>query len=322
MKSSSRFALKRSLKTFSSRLDEHLQRTGTEESENITYPISHFSTLKGVEGILKSECLWLTNVNDLEDDTEIIWVLDLAMKTIREAAKSNDQPIRYFCEKFVSGVDTAMSDQFSFYSASFCQNAMSPHLWKHYGDDGRGAAISFTNEAFNKLNTEEDDLSDGIFLYPISYDVDEAEDNQSLAVDEAFRTLSRPWIKKALVGGYQDGIFLKELSVQLAIWLMFNATKYKLPEYMNEEEVRVLKVGEQSEFVQSVKNADGTGKRYVEYHFDQPLKQEGTIESITLGPNATEDDRQRIVSLLDELKFPRISVTQVKTEDLLAAQED
>lgn len=322
MKLAVRSALKRSLKTFSSRLDEHLQRTGTEENESITYPINHFTTLEGVEGILRSEYLWLTNVSDLDDETEIVWVLDLALETIREAATTNDQPIRFFCKKFISGVDAAMSEQFSFYNASFCQHYKSPHLWTHFGNNGRGAAISFTSSAFSKLGTEEDDLSDGIFLFPISYSVEEATRNQSLAVEEAFGVLSRPWIKKALVGGYQDGAFLKELSVQLAIWLMFNATKYKLPEYENEEEVRVLKVGEQSEFLQSVKNTGGNGKRYIEYHFDQPLKQKGTIESITLGPNTDKDDRQRIVSLLDELKYPRISVTQVKAADLLATQED
>ena len=147
MKASARFAAKRAVKHFCKKVDTHLQKVGTEEYDNISFPIYHYTNLDGIEGILRSECLWLTNVDDLDDPTEITWVLDIALDKIRRGANGNEQPLKFFCQKFLSGIDTAMSEQFEFYSVSFCQHGNLDHLWSVFGDEGKGARIGFSFES-------------------------------------------------------------------------------------------------------------------------------------------------------------------------------
>ncbi len=306
---------KRALKTFCSKLDTHLQKVGTEEYENIRFPIYHYTNLEGIEGILRSGCLWLTSVNDLDDPTEITWVLNLARDKIKREASGTAPLLSFFCKKFLSGIDKAMSKQFGFYSASFCQHGDLAHLWNVFGDEGKGARIGFSSKAFPFLSAEEvnaESLANDFFLYPISYDVDHAHIKQEEATAEAFRVLSRPVIRKKLTDGYQDGIFLKDLSVQLSIWLMFNATKYKLPEYKKESEVRALLVKEQQEISSQIMTMEGTGKKYMEYQFDPPIRQKGIVVDILLGPNTSIDDEKRLLSVLDETDYPNINISRSK----------
>ena len=178
----------------------------------------------------------------------------------------------------------------------------------------REHGLGFPSKAFTFLSSNEvnrESQANDVFLYPISYNVDHAHLKQEEATAEAFKLLSRPWIRKAIAGGYRDGEFLRKLSVQLAIWIMFNATKYKLPEYEKESEVRVLLVKEQQEIASQTITMEGSGKKYLEYQFDPPLHEKGTIVDILLGPNTSSDEERKLLSVLDELDYSNINIRRI-----------
>ena len=316
MKYSTHYILKGALTNFGCKLDTHLQKIGTEERENISFPIYHFTTLDALEGILRSECLWLTRIKDLDDPTEISHVLEFSLNNIRRKARGDNRILAIFCETFLSGIHRVMSEQFRFYSASFCQHGDLAHLWKVFGDEGKGARIGFSSKAFpfasnDKVNEEsmvEERGANDIFLYPISYDICDAHLKQKEATEEAFRILSSPLIRKALCYGCADGEFLKELSINLAMWILFNATSYKLPQYQMESEVRALYVENQTNLSSRMMTMNGSGKRYLEYKFDAPLRENDTVADILLGPNTSNENESRLLSILDELDYPNIEV--------------
>ena len=149
-----------------------------------------------------------------------------------------------------------------------------------------------------------------ILLYPINYDICDARVKQQEVTEEAFRILSNPLVRKALRGERRDGKFLQELSVQLAIWILFNATAYKLPKYEKESEVRALKIEDNSDTPSKVSTMNESGKRYIEYRFSPSIRENHTILDIQLGPKTSNEHENRLLSILDELDYRSIEVSR------------
>ena len=107
---------------------------------NIFY---HFTTLEGFEGILKSQSLWLTDLQCMNDLLEIRhgWS---RIQNILTHYFDNDNELAPIAEKILNRLDgpNAIKKQ-DIYGFSLCEIENLSNQWQVYGNDGRGVALGF-----------------------------------------------------------------------------------------------------------------------------------------------------------------------------------
>jgi len=100
---------------------------GSRYSFNRTHKFLHYTSLKGLFGILDSKELRMYNLRQMDDPNEVSYVLDALNLTSKSEYTTSLVKDGYYClsmvepkvEKFENSLD----------------------LWRRYGDDGRGVAI-------------------------------------------------------------------------------------------------------------------------------------------------------------------------------------
>lgn len=112
----------------------------------------HYTNYNGLEGILKTRKLWLSDYSCLNDTSEIKYALTKVKEIINERA--NRHAIRKefvlsdFLRKLIFEFDLFLLKH-KFYIISFCQHPNYLPAWRWYANDGAGFAIGFTKEFFS-----------------------------------------------------------------------------------------------------------------------------------------------------------------------------
>lgn len=110
----------------------------------------HFTDKEGLNGILKSKSLWLTNTKDLNDFSERIYANILFTTLLFE---TNNEDVNYLRNNLSIG--DILQENFSVlecdtYSASFCKNSNNDYLWDNYADNKKGVAIEVNEQYLNE----------------------------------------------------------------------------------------------------------------------------------------------------------------------------
>ena len=86
--------------------------------------IYHYTDDKGLRGILESGCIWLTNIFDLNDPSELRHGLALASKILSEKSKNSTPEGKLLASLFTDYVTTGVKDSAKYFTCSF-------RLWTH-----------------------------------------------------------------------------------------------------------------------------------------------------------------------------------------------
>lgn len=110
----------------------------------------HFTDKEGLNGILKSKSLWLTNTKDLNDFSERIYA-NILFTTL--LFKTNNEDVNYLRNNL--SIEDILQENFSVlecdtYSASFCKNFNNDYLWDNYADNKKGVAIEVNEQYLNE----------------------------------------------------------------------------------------------------------------------------------------------------------------------------
>ena len=110
----------------------------------------HFTDKEGLNGILKSKSIWLTNTKDLNDFSERIYA-NILFTTL--LFKTNNENVNYLRNNL--NIEDILHENFSVlkcdtYSTSFCKNFNIDCLWENYADNKKGVAIEFNEQYLNE----------------------------------------------------------------------------------------------------------------------------------------------------------------------------
>ncbi len=112
----------------------------------------HYTTEEGLLGIIKSRCLWTTNIFYLNDSTEFNYALELARAVLKEKlsgpAARNEQ--KQFYEDALGTLDDLapiVPEALSLHVGSFSTNDDSLSQWRAYTENGIGFSLGF-DEAY------------------------------------------------------------------------------------------------------------------------------------------------------------------------------
>jgi hypothetical protein len=246
----------------------------------------------GLMGILESGKLWLTDIFNLNDPSELSHGFSHAVSILSNRAAAGHRATKVFAQAFERlATQGALRASAHFFVGSFSSCGDELGQWRAYADNGRGYTLGFDTKVLENAFVGASDIlhyTNGAF--PVGYN-----DPQLAGIHHQFVEMIFPLI--TLPNGRQlspDATteYLTELSVVLARSVAQSALFYKHEAYSNEKEYRFLQLYRPDMPPPEVKFR---ARRYslVRYReFDWRSVAPDALKRIVIGPSA---DHQRAV---------------------------
>jgi hypothetical protein len=149
----------------------------------------HYTTAQGFLSILRSGCLWATDVLYMNDSEELAHGTRVLVEAATWMLQDADGPVKTLLENFVSFVGTPAAG--NLYTTSFSEDPDSLSQWRAYADDGAGYAVGFRIDEtrLSVLGGEPVEGGDGWETTPNPWRVEYAEHAQQKHVIDVLQSV-------------------------------------------------------------------------------------------------------------------------------------
>lgn len=111
--------------------------------------LSHYTTLTGLEGIVRTRSLWASNASFLNDRSELTHALDASKKAIKMLSSAKA------LQAWGPAIETAFDElrkgrQAQSYVACFCSDDDNLSQWRGYGGAVQGVSLTFEQAALTR----------------------------------------------------------------------------------------------------------------------------------------------------------------------------
>lgn len=135
------------------------------EAVPLPYRLYHYTNEAGLKGILQSGHLWMTDVFDFNDPSELKHGVSIAARLLKDRAKLGSPKMRDFSAHFEQFSERGVEQSAHYFACCFSTREDDLGQWRAYADNGRGYVLEFETAllegAFSKLNMSS---------FPITYD--------------------------------------------------------------------------------------------------------------------------------------------------------
>ncbi len=249
--------------------------------------IYHYTNESGLRDILKSKTLWLSDIKNLNDTSELNHGVSLATTILRSKVENRSLNHQAFAKFSNNAFGPSGAQNTAYYFVcSFSTKGNDLEQWRNYADDGRGYILGFNKYHLEKTFTNDGGTRAFETLY---YDSQELETIYTPFIEKILDAI--PNIDDAILMGLntlpETREFLTKISVELASFMLEASLYFKHPAYLNEKEYRFLKICKH--------NASQVKTRYRPYELIKytELNWEGTLQSIMVGPAANQPKAKR-----------------------------
>ncbi len=124
-------------------------KKNTPKSPKPPTELSHYTTLSGLEGIIRFKSLWASNASFLNDKAELTHALDASKKAIK--LLSSEKALRAWEPAIEAAFDELKRGlQAQSYVACFCSDDDNLSQWRGYGGSVQGVCLTFEQSALTK----------------------------------------------------------------------------------------------------------------------------------------------------------------------------
>ncbi len=266
--------------------------------ENTQEFLTHYTSFKGLDGILKSKSLWFSSYRFLNDESEgkiINEVLDSVLdeckeidndefkKSIKEVIPTNSNESSLI--RFLSGKkNTEAQDDKRIFICSFSKNNDCLPMWNYYtkDKDSKGFNLVFRkDDLIKQINGNQDITFDECKVFKVIYNVEE----QEKIINELLTKYYNLW----KVSTEKEKSFVIKCFLQFLDEIRF---LFKHEAFQHEEEIRVLLTISNENYMKVIKNekvkARESNGLWIPY-LEVLCISEATIEHIRISP--TEKDK-------------------------------
>jgi hypothetical protein len=189
---------------------------------NILY---HYTTAQGLMGILKTNVLWASNLNYMNDFSELKYSTSLIHNEFGEFLKSSsgDLSMSHLPEVFADFF-AKIEGRYSVYACCFCEEEDELSQWRAYANKGTGYSIGFDAK---QLEQPRDKPPYSLILSEVIYD----SDLQS----EIIKTSVKEFVNKIKNNEIAVDLFRNFLAVVFG-----SACAFKNPAFSKEKEWRAI----------------------------------------------------------------------------------
>ena len=257
----------------------------TVESQEPPEIIYHYTNDVGLRGILETGQLWLSDIFNLNDPSELSHGFSHAVNILSGKAEKGPPESQTFAKNFATFHQGGMRGTAHYFVCSFSADGDDLGQWRAYADNGRGYALGFDAKALEEIFTKENGAPiPNNSTFPVTYKDAELADIHRQIIESMFELISLPRGKN--LDSASINAYMKELSVSLSVHALRAALFFKHEAYKNESEYRFLQVHRADILPPEVK------RRYRSYElvkyreFDWKRLQAGVLKQIVIGPAA------------------------------------
>lgn len=253
--------------------------------------IYHYTDDVGLRGILESGTLWLSDIFNLNDPSELSHGFSHAIGILNAMAETGPLESKVFARQFAAFLDQGgIRAVAHYFVCSFSAAGDDLGQWRAYADNGRGYVLGFDAKALEDSYTKDGDVPiPNNSTFPITYsDAKLAEIHKQL-VEVAFPLISLP--RGKALSREQLHTYMGELSVTLTMHALRAALFFKHQAYSNEREYRFLQIHRADLPAPDVKfrRRPYSLIRYREFDW----KKSGALRQIIVGPSGDPPKAQQ-----------------------------
>jgi hypothetical protein len=251
----------------------------------------HYTDASGLEGILRSGTLWLTDVFRLNDPGEIRYGLDAACAHLgaegglQDASDIEKEFATTVCEELQENVES--SAHYFVTSCSFERDHADQ--WRKYGDNGRGYALGFDAGTLERHFMEVAPSNHSTF--PISYAAEEMQAMQRSIVEQGLEIVRT-------VGRHMGRTLLRRISVRLSVNILHCAIFFKALNWASEREYRFMMVHRGDIAVPGMKTRRRGDIDVCYCEYDWKTGCAAALREIVVGPQADARFAERLCAQL------------------------
>jgi hypothetical protein len=269
---------------------------GPLESQPPPPTIYHYTNEAGLRGILESGMIWLTDIFDLNDPSELSHGFSQAVSIMDAWAADGPPESKLFAKQFSAfGTQGGIQASAHYFVGSFSADGDDLGQWRAYADNGRGYALEFDAKV---LETGYTKAGDGPIpsnsTFRVTYaDAQLAELHRQM-IEAAFPLISLPRCRT--MTSEVMHAYMGELLVLLAMHAMRAVLFFKHEAYRKEQEYRFLQVHRADVPPPEVKvrARASSSVRYKE--FDWRTAAPGALRRIVIGPAADPENAAQFAS--------------------------
>jgi Protein of unknown function (DUF2971) len=152
-------------------LDKTPSPLASSQPDDVLY---HYTSQRGLAGIVEKRKLWATHIRYLNDSKELDYASELARDHLCRERESGDKHRRQFAMKALSDLDSLVGIEtpLTVYVTSFSRHGNQLSQWRGYCPPGNGFSLGFRVNDLRKL-AEKRSYEFDIAFIPCLYDVGE-----------------------------------------------------------------------------------------------------------------------------------------------------
>jgi hypothetical protein len=268
----------------------------------VTTPLYHYTDARGLEGIIKTQQVWLTHYMHLNDPSEMKFGMSVAKKTLAEVGVAHGRKVKIFCDMVADLLSHEnLRSTFDFYVASFSRERDDLRQWQVYAANGRGFALGFAAQLFRIEDKPGRKPHENVFVAPVHHGDAAGRLHHLPAIEDAARIVAETVERQAtLMSDINTGMpFLDEMAKNLiAAELLLNCLTIKHGAYEHEQEVRLFVVGETAKLAPHISTRSRGVDTVPFIKSEMPLQAPGSVAEIVVGPSAPPDAEEFACGLL------------------------
>jgi len=273
--------------------------------------IYHYTNDIGLKGILGTGKLWLTDIFDLNDPSELKLGLDFFLKSLKNKINGGYPEGKRIFERFEKLNKIEITERTAYYfvlSFSRCNDDIGQ--WRAYADNGRGFAIGFNTKIIeNAFNLKDDSCNYENSTFPITYNNSRFAEIQNDLVEKLYQDILLRYR-----GNMDNDKLVDEICRILFFSIIYLNLLFKHQAYYSEQEYRFLQM-------HSADPRPIYEKRYHSYslikyrEFDWRNLAPNAIKEIIIGPS--ENNKQKAYQFAkDRLQAAGINSVELTFSDI------
>jgi hypothetical protein len=222
----------------------------------------HYTSVRGMKGILQSRKMWATNIHYLNDLMELSHAETILLNVVRaKVAAQRTMALEVFLER-LERTSHPRADFHGYYVSCFCERDDLLSQWRGYTKLGGGYCIEFKLNDRELPSTIKNGLNSDFFLRKVIYEKEVQEKLMSSLVEKTF----------SLLVTFTNGFTINDASLYIGYALTFIKNYsveymicFKNEAFQEEQEWRLIHIGDPSNGGGSRLNYRETGSLLIPY---------------------------------------------------------
>lgn len=249
----------------------------------------HYTTGKGLEGILEHGTIWLTNAFQLGDTSELRHAFSVMNRCLGQRAFPGAPPeIGAFADS-IRRLETlnALPEIASFFVVSFSLNPDEITQWCRFADDARGYALIFDADLLEKRwGVQVPGRSWNPTTFPVSYDEAEIVNLIEPVIDLALPAISYP--RSRAMSRTEVNAYMTHLQMAFTLAALRRNIFFKHGGYRPEAEYRFMEVHQFGVAPPDLGHRDRNGEKVIHRHLPWRALAPEALKAVAVGPASKE----------------------------------